>query len=103
MLSTVSGFKFVRRSLMINNNTKTTILKKMMINDKLNSGRNINLARIKENPGWHFKPEPSPGFFNINFAGSDPARVNLKKNLPDPNLNPGPNWVRVSRFRVANA
>jgi len=88
---------------MINNNTKTTILKKMMINDKLNSGRNINLARIKENPSWHFKPELGPGFFNINFASSDSARVNLKKNLPDLNLNSGSGRVWVSRFWVANA
>src|SRR3954454_7880342 len=102
MLSTVSGFKFVRRSLMINNNTKTTILKKMMINDKLNSGRNINLARIKENSGWHFKPELGLGFFNINFAGPNPARVNLKKNLPNSDLDPSPGRVRVSGFRVAN-
>src|SRR3954454_4949979 len=86
---------------MINNNTKTTILKKMMINDKLNSGQNINLARIKENPSWHFKPELGLGFFNINFAVSDLARMNLKKNLPDPNSRPG--QVCVSGCRVANA
>src|SRR3954454_19915363 len=98
MLSTVSGFKFVRRSLMINNNIKTTILKKMMINDKLNSGRNINLARIKENPSWHFKPEPGPGFFNINFAGPNSAWVNLKKNLPAPDPDPSSGRVQVSGF-----